>query len=69
MLTDNIPAKIVDTLKDLSPDKQQEVFDFANFLKQQRLAPADPASSIEDIIGILEGPADLSSKHDEIYDR
>ncbi len=45
------------------------VYNFASFLKVQRLAPVDASSSLEDIAGLFEGPADLSSKHDEVYDR
>ncbi|OGS35661.1 MAG: hypothetical protein A2293_01570 [Elusimicrobia bacterium RIFOXYB2_FULL_49_7] len=69
MLSNNYSSLILDTVEDLSPEKQQEVYDFANFLKLQRITPADPSSSLEDIIGLFEGPANLSSKHDEIYDR
>ena len=69
MFSNNYSSMILDTVKDLPPEKQQEVYDFANFLKLQRLAPSDATSSIEDIVGLFEGPADLSSKHDEVYDR
>lgn len=67
MLTQNLPDMILSTVKELPEDKQQEVYDFASFLKKQRPV-AKGGASFDDLVGVLEGPADLSSKHDEIYE-
>lgn len=34
-----IEEAIIESLRDLPPDKQQEVLDFARFLRQQAVAP------------------------------
>jgi hypothetical protein len=70
-----IPAKklserITHTVKELPYEKQQEVYDFAAFLKSKAKSEDHEGSqsSLNDLIGIIDGPADLASKHDEIYD-
>ena len=68
MLAHNLSDLILDTVKDLPQEKQQEVFDFAVFLKKQKSIIKKGNSSFNDLVGVLDGPADLSSKHDEIYE-
>jgi hypothetical protein len=70
-----IPAKkiserITHTVNALPYSKQQEVYDFALFLKRKDKINyhEEPKSSLNDLVGIIDGPADLASKHDEIYD-
>jgi hypothetical protein len=68
MLAHNLSDLILDTVKELPHEKQQEVFDFAVFLREQNGNLKKGTASFEDLVGVLEGPADLSAKHDEIYD-
>jgi hypothetical protein len=65
-----ITEQITHTVKVLSYEKQQEVYDFAAFLKNktENRNHGNHQSSLKDLIGIIHGPADLASKHDEIYD-
>ncbi len=67
MLIQNLPDMILSAVKELPEDKQQEVYDFASFLKKQT-ATGKGSASFDDLIGVLDGPADLSAKHDEIYE-
>jgi hypothetical protein len=60
--------KIRHTVEKLPYEKQQEVYDFAEYLKTKVKNQAPGDASLTGLIGILEGPEDLSSKHDEIYD-
>lgn len=66
-----LTEKITHTVKVLSYEKQQEVYDFAAFLKS-RTENEDreilPQASLKDLVDIIDGPTDLASKHDEIYD-
>lgn len=68
MLSNNISDLILDTVKELPQEKQQEVFDFAVFLKKQNGTFKKNTANLDDLVGVLEGPADLSAKHDEIYE-
>jgi len=68
MLTQNLPDMILVAVKDLPQDKQQEVYDFASFLKKQNGTVSRGSASFDDLVGILEGPSDLSAKHNEIYE-
>jgi hypothetical protein len=63
-----IAQRIKSAVEELPYEKQQEVYDFAKYLKNKvkRLAPRN--ASLTDLVGILEGPEDLSNNHDEIYD-
>jgi hypothetical protein len=70
-----LPAKklteqITHTVKELSYEKQQEVYDFAAFLKNktENDSLGNHQASLMDLIGIIDGPTDLASKHDEIYE-
>lgn len=67
------PAKLIQlinhTVEDLPYDKQQEVYDFAAYLKSKaKNAVTKNTSTLDNMIGILEGPPDLAANHDEIYD-
>jgi hypothetical protein len=68
MLTDNFPELIFNAVKDLPADKQREVYDFAAFLKGQKVIDIGDEHSFDGLIGVLKGPANLSAKHDEIYE-
>lgn len=68
MLAHNISDLILDAVKELPQEKQQEVFDFAVFLKKQNGIFRKGNTSFDDLVGVLEGPADLSTKHGEIYE-
>lgn len=68
MIMNNLSDLILNTLKELPQDKQQEVFDFAVFLKTQNGIPKKGNASFDDLVGVLDGPADLSAKHDEVYE-
>lgn len=65
-----LAEQINHTVKVLSYEKQQEVYDFAAFLKSkiENENRENPRSSLNDLISIIDGPSDLASKHDEIYD-
>ena len=65
-----ITERIAHTINELPHDKQQEVYDFVAFLKSKTTkgAPAKSRSSLDQLVGIINGPADLASKHDENYD-
>ena len=67
------PAKLIElinnTVENLPYDKQQEVYDFATYLKSKtKKAVSKNPSTLGKMIGVLEGPSDLASNHDEIYD-
>jgi hypothetical protein len=67
-----IPAKkiseqITHTVNALPYEKKKEVYDFALFLKQNKdkiNCHEVSKSSLNDLVGIMDGPADLASKHD-----
>ena len=63
-----IAQRIKSTVEQLPYEKQQEVYDFAEYLKNKVKHRAPRNASLAELVGILEGPEDLSSKHDEIYD-
>jgi hypothetical protein len=63
-----LPDRIKRSVEDLPYDKQQEVYDFAEYLKTKWRSKAPKDASLADLIGIMEGPSDLSANHDEIYD-
>ena len=63
-----LPDRIKHTVEELPYEKQQEVYDFVEYLKTKVRTQAPRDASLADLIGVLEGPEDLSSKHDEIYD-
>ncbi|HAJ79021.1 MAG TPA: hypothetical protein DCO75_04555 [Fibrobacteres bacterium] len=65
-----LTEQITHTVKELPYEKQQEVYDFAAFLKNKTESKGNegPQSSLNDLVGIIDGSADLASKHDEIYD-
>lgn len=67
MLTNNYSELIQNIVQELPSEKQQEVYDFAVFIKNQQKSNGTE-SSFDDLIGSIEGPSDLSSKHDQIYD-
>jgi hypothetical protein len=65
-----LPAKklteeLAHTVMDLPPDQQREVYDFAAFLKSRAKTTVLRSSPV-DLVGIIDGPADLAQKHDEI---
>ena len=61
---------ILETLKKLTPQQQQEVLDFIEFLhfkvqKQEQTPEEEPISMLEaaaEFIGCVEGPPDLSMR-------
>jgi hypothetical protein len=63
-----LSQRIKSTVEELPYEKQQEVYDFAEYLKNKVKCHAPRNASLADLVGILEGPEDLSIKHDEIYD-
>ncbi|MBD3422067.1 MAG: DUF2281 domain-containing protein [Chitinivibrionales bacterium] len=63
-----LPERIRHTVEELPYEKQQEVFDFAEYLRNKVKNQNTGKNSLADLIGIIEGPEDLSSNHDEIYD-
>ncbi|MDD5673953.1 MAG: DUF2281 domain-containing protein [Chitinivibrionales bacterium] len=70
-----LPAKkmteeITHTVKKLPYEKQQEVYDFVAFLKSKTMLETSikTRNSLDELVGIIDGPADLASRHDEIYD-
>jgi hypothetical protein len=70
-----LPAKkIIDRIShdinELPYEKQREVYDFVAFLKSKTTTetPVKSQSSLDELVGVFDGPADLASKHDEIYD-
>jgi len=66
---DKLIQLINHTVEDLPYDKQQEVYDFAVYLKTKaKNVVTQNTSTLGNMIGILEGPPDLASNHDEIYD-
>ena len=66
---DELIQLINHTVEDLPYDKQQEVYDFAVYLKTKaKNVVTQNTSTLGNMIGILEGPPDLASNHDEIYD-
>ena len=57
------------TVEELPYDKQQEVYDFATYLKNKaKNTEPKSGSGFQSMIGMLDGPSDLASNHDEIYD-
>ena len=66
---DKLTQLINHTVEDLPYDKKQEVYDFAVYLKSKtKNSVTHNISTLGNMIGILEGPPDLASNHDEIYD-
>jgi hypothetical protein len=65
-----ISERITHTVNALPYEKQREVYDFILFLKNKDKTSYHETSksSLNDLIGIIDGPSDLASKHDEIYD-
>ena len=64
-----ITEKISEGVQSLPYEKQVEVYDFVEYLKNKRRRQGgDEKSSLTDLIGIVEGPEDLAKNHDEIYD-
>jgi len=57
-------------VNELPYDKQVEIYDFVNYLKEKFKVTAGKKKkgALENLIGVIEGPKDLGSKHDEIYD-
>jgi hypothetical protein len=64
---EKLTEEISHTVMDLPPDQQREVYDFASFLKS-KTKTVTMRSSPADLVGVIDGPADLAQKHDEIYD-
>ncbi len=67
------PNKLIElinhTVEELPYDKQQEVYDFASYLRSKAKGiKAQSNSNFSNMIDILEGPSDLATNHDEIYD-
>ncbi|PSN15053.1 hypothetical protein C7293_08960 [filamentous cyanobacterium CCT1] len=58
--TASLEQILLDHLRQLPPDKQQEVLDFAEFLRQKLLSPSKPASglSLQDLASLP-----LSQRH------
>ena len=57
------------TVEKLPYDKQQEVYDFASYLKNKtKVDKIQTNSRFDSMIGIIDGPSDLASNHDEIYE-
>ena len=52
---------------DMPPDQQREVYDFVAFLKS-RTKTTIKQSSLADLVGVIDGPANLAQEHDEIYE-
>lgn len=64
-----IVVRIKHTAEVLPHEKQQQIFDFAEYLKKKNKAVQSDGSSLLKIVGTLEGPADMAANHDEIYDK
>lgn len=66
----NLEQTVVEKLKTLSPEKQQEVLDFVEFLQTKTLrefksqdgeSPTSFLTLAQKFIGCVEGPVDLST--------
>jgi len=69
MSTNNeIIRKISRAVEELPSEKQLEVFDFAQYLKTRVKRQAGGNGTFADLVGIIDGPADLAVNHDEQYD-
>jgi len=64
---EKLTEELSHTIMDLPPDQQREVYDFAAFLKSRTKTTVLRSSPV-DLVGIIDGPADLAQKHDEIYE-
>lgn len=63
-ISDEIRSKI----DELPLEKQVEVYDFVEFLRHRTSGAIEQRTSQQDsMVGVIEGPADLASGHDEIY--
>jgi hypothetical protein len=64
----NLAERIAHTVQQLPYEKQAEVFDFAEYLRCRKSVHGPEKKGMSEMIGIIDGPADLSANHDEIYD-
>lgn len=65
---EKLPHLISETLERLPYEKQLEVYDSAAYLRSRIEEGKDVQSNLGTLTGILEGPSDLASGHDDIYD-
>jgi hypothetical protein len=52
----NLSQRIKDTVDELPYEKQQEVYDFVEYLKNKVKRQAPRNASLADLIGIIDGP-------------
>lgn len=64
----SLAERIRRTAEELPHEKQQEVYDFAAYLKSRSRARRSSGSSLREIVGSVEGPRELAANHDRIYD-
>ena len=64
---EKLSEEISHTIMDMPPDQQREVYDFVAFLKS-KTKPITKLTSPADLVGVIDGPANLAQEHDEIYE-
>lgn len=65
---DELSDRIKHTVEELPYEKQQEVYDFAEYLRSRTKSAARKQSALADLIGCFEGPEDMAATHDSIYE-
>ena len=64
----NLAERIKHTAEELPYEKQQQIYDFAEYLKSRTKSTRPDGSTLLKIVGTMSGPKDLAANHDQIYD-
>ena len=63
-----LAEQIKHTVEELPYEKQQQIYDFAEYLKKKNNNARSDGSSLLKMVGTIKGPVDMAANHDAVYD-